>query len=357
MKNPAGIFVVLSIFLVLCMTMMGCSSSSGSTATNTSGTVTTATTTAPLYSAGDIVWSSSTSTTVGWLIISYDPSTDSYTRAYVHKNTDGTWGYRTNSATDTSLRSTMEKVYMVKVTHVTVSSIPTAAPTLLVPTTVVTTVTTTTAATTTTTVAGKPSFKDIVPNEGTAGTSVAITDLLGSNFQSGATVQLAHAGITINATSVVWVDASDLTCTFVIPSTATAGSWDVVVTNPDRQSVSYANYFIIHGSTSSVTTTTTTAASTGTVTITSVTASPLATGTVWSGRLTIDTSTTLQSGLTVTLLNTVSGAMFNVTNPQLNTNTEIWAQYSVSIPAGTYNVIITNPDGSTGTLSSGFTVS
>jgi hypothetical protein len=251
----------------------------------------------------------------------------------------------------------MEKVYMVKVTHVTVSSIPTAAPTLLVPTTVVTTVTTTTAATTTTTVAGKPSFKDIVPNEGTAGTSVAITDLLGSNFQSGATVQLAHAGITINATSVVWVDASDLTCTFVIPSTATAGSWDVVVTNPDRQSVSYANYFIIHGSTSSVTTTTTTAASTGTVTITSVTASPLATGTVWSGRLTIDTSTTLQSGLTVTLLNTVSGAMFNVTNPQLNTNTEIWAQYSVSIPAGTYNVIITNPDGSTGTLSSGFTVS
>jgi hypothetical protein len=80
-------------------------------------------------------------------------------------------------------------------------------------------------------------------------------------------------------------------------------------------------------------------------------------GTVWSGRLTIDTSTTLQSGLTVTLLNTVSGTMFNVTNPQLNTNTEIWAQYSVAIPEGTYNVIITNPDGTTGTLSSGFTVS
>ena len=219
MKNPARIFLILSIFLVMCVTIMGCSSSSsGSTATPTSGTVTTATTIAPLYTAGDIVWSASASTTAAWLIISYDPSTDSYTRAYIHKNTDGSWGYRTNSETDTSPRSTMEKVYTVKITHVTVSSIPTAAPTLVVPTTVVTTVTTTAATAATTTAAGKPSFKDIVPNEGTAGTSVAITDLLGSNFQSGATVQLAHAGTIINATSVVWTDASDLTCTIVIPS-------------------------------------------------------------------------------------------------------------------------------------------
>jgi hypothetical protein len=254
----------------------------------------------------------------------------------------------------------MEKVYTVKITHVTVSSIPTAAPTLVVPTTVVTTVTTT-VATATTTVAGKPSFKDIVPNEGTAGTSVAITDLLGSNFQSGATVQLAHAGTIINATSVVWVDASDLTCTIVIPSTATAGSWDVVVTNPDGQFVSYANYFIIHGSTSSVTTTTTTSSgTTGSITITTVSAMPLATGTganIWSGRLTIDTTgTTLQQELTVTLSNTVSGANITVNNPPLNSNTEAYPSFN-GVPAGTYNVIITNPDGTTGTLSSGFTVS
>jgi hypothetical protein len=254
----------------------------------------------------------------------------------------------------------MEKVYTVKVTHVTVSSIPTAAPTLVVSTTVVTAVTTTTAATATTTIAGKPLFKDIVPSEGYAGTSVAITDLSGGNFQSGATVRLAHSGSTINATSVVWVSATELTCTFVIPSTAATGSWDVVVTNPDGQFVSYSNEFIIHGSTSSVTTTTTTAASTGSITITGVSASPLATGmglTTWTGALTINSGTTLYPGLTVTLLNTVSGAMINVTNPQLPSSTTIFAQFSQTVPAGIYNVIVTNPDGSTGTLSSGFTVS
>jgi hypothetical protein len=228
-----------------------------------------------------------------------------------------------------------------------------------VSTTVVTAVTTTTAATATTTIAGKPLFKDIVPSEGYAGTSVAITDLSGGNFQSGATVRLAHSGSTINATSVVWVSATELTCTFVIPSTAATGSWDVVVTNPDGQFVSYANEFIIHGSTSSVTTTTTTAASTGSITITGVSASPLATGTNsgWSGRLTIETSTALTSVTSVTLSNTVSGANISVSNPQLNGNEEISALFSQTVPVGTYNVIILNSDGSTGTLSSGFTVS
>ena len=122
----------------------------------------------------------------------------------------------------------------------------------------------------------------------------------GGNFQSGATVQLVHSGNSnINATSVAWVSASHMTCTFTIPSTATTGSWDVVVTNPDGQFVSYANEFIVHGSTSSVTTTTTTAASTGSITISSVAASPRQPGRVqaWSGRLTIDTRYNSLSGI------------------------------------------------------------
>ena len=259
MKDSARIFILLSIFLVMGAASMGCSSSSGSTAaTTTSGTVTTATTTAPLYAAGDIVSSSSGSST-GWLIISYDSAKDSYTRAFIYKYTDGTWGYRINSATETATRKVMETVYKAKITHVTVSSIPTVGPTP-VPTTVVTTMTTTTVAITTTTAtttpAGKPSFKDMTPNDGNAGSSVDITDLVGSNFQSGATVQLAHSGSTsINATSVVWVSASHLTCTFTIPSDAAAGAWDVMITNPDGQSVTYSNYFIVHGSTSTATTT------------------------------------------------------------------------------------------------------
>jgi hypothetical protein len=137
-----------------------------------------------------------------------------------------------------------------------------------------------------------------------------------------------------------------------------AGTWNVVITNPDGQSVTYSNYFNVHGSTS--TATTTNSASSGSIGITSVTASPLAIGmyaTGWSGRLTIDTSTTLQPGLTVTLTNTVTGATISVPNPQLNSGTEIWAMFNQPVPAGTWNVMITNPDGTTGTLSSGFTVS
>jgi hypothetical protein len=199
----------------------------------------------------------------------------------------------------------------------------------------------------------------MIPSDGDAGSSVSVTDLLGSNFQSGATVQLTHTGSTsINATSVAVGSASHLTCTFTIPSDAVAGTWNVVITNPDGQSVTYSNYFNVHGSTS--TATTTNSASSGSIGITSVTASPLAIGmyaTGWSGRLTIDTSTTLQPGLTVTLTNTVTGATISVPNPQLNSGTEIWAMFNQPVPAGTWNVMITNPDGTTGTLSSGFTVS
>jgi hypothetical protein len=254
----------------------------------------------------------------------------------------------------------MEKVYKIKITHVTVSSIPTAAPTS-VPTTVVTTTKSASAtATVTTTSTGKPQFKSMIPSEGDAGSSVSVTDLIGSNFQSGATVQLTHTGSTsINATSVAWVSASHLTCTFAIPSDATAGSWNVVITNPDGQSVTYSNYFIVHESTATATTTTNSASS-GSIGITSVTASPLSTtgwSQGWSGRLTIDTSTTLQPGLTVTLSNTATGATISVSNPQLNSGTEIWATFTQPVPAGTWNVMVTNPDGTTGTLSGGFTVS
>ncbi|WP_292424083.1 hypothetical protein [Methanoregula sp.] len=245
MKNSARIFITLSIFLVLCVTIMGCSSSSGSTATTT-GTVTTVTTIAPLYTAGDIVWSSSASTTVAWLIISYDPSTESYTRAYIHKNTDGTWGYRTDSATESSPRSTMEKVYPVKVTHVTVSSIPTAAPTP-VPTTVVTTQTTITVATTTTTAAFPPIFKDMSPDSAYSGDTFT-TIITGAGFVSTPTVKLTQTGsASIVATSVTWDTATQIEATFSIPNTTSAGlPWTIVITNPNNQSVSYANEFTVH---------------------------------------------------------------------------------------------------------------
>lgn len=363
MKNSARIFITLSIFLILGAAIMGCSSSSGSNAVNNtsantpSATVTT-TATGPQFIAGDIVSSSSSSST-GWLVISYDSAKDSYTRAFIYKNTDGTWGYRISSSTETAARNVMEKVYKVKITHVTVSSIPTSAPTVVTATvtTKTATVAKTTATTTvTTTTAGKPSFKSMIPDEGNAGSSVSITDLVGNNFQSGATVQLTHSGSTsINATSVVRVSASHMTCTFAIPSNAVAGAWNIVITNPDGQTATYSSYFTVHGSTSSVTTTTTTSASSGSIVITSVTPTSVTGSNYgWTGRLTIDTSTTLQQGLTVTLTNS-AGTIITVENPQLNSNTEIYPLFT-SVPKGIWTVKVTNPDGSYGVYTGGLVV-
>lgn len=364
MDKSAKIFAIFVIFLFTCVFITGCTNSSSTAeTTNTTTVVETSTTTGPLYSAGDIVKSSSASAGTAWLILSYDSAADTYSRAFVYQNSDGSWGYRMSASTETSGSASVEKMYPVKVTHVSVSAVP--VKTLTVATTAVAVATTTSSTTTatvtaTTTTVGKPSFTDMIPDEGYAGTSVSITDLVGSNFVSGTTVQLTHTGSTsINATNVAVGSDSHLTCTFAIPSDAAVTSWNVVITNPDGQSVTYGNYFGVHGSSSSATTTTTSAAS-GAIGITSVTASPLAIGmyaTGWSGRLTIDTSTTLQQGLTVTLSNTATGATISVSNPQLNSNTEIWATFSQTVPAGTWNVIVTNPDGTTGTLSSGFTVS
>lgn len=246
MKNSAGIFTILSIILVMSVTMTGCLSSSDSTATNTTGTMTPATTIAPLYVAGDIVGSSS-STSTGWLIISYNSATDSYTRAYIYKNTNGTWGYRTNSDTETQTRSVLEKVYKVKITHVMVSSVPTAAPTTVTTTDATTVITT--VATATTTTGANPIIKNMDPDTGYAGDSVN-TVITGANFVSGAMATLKHSGQTsINASSVSWGSATQLTCTFNIPNNTVVGTWDIVVTNPNGLSGVYTNYFSVHSRT------------------------------------------------------------------------------------------------------------
>lgn len=246
MEKSARIFICLSIFLFMGAVIMGCSSSSGSSSGSATGTVTTATTIAPLYTAGDIVASSSNPAT-GWLVISYDSAKDSYTRAYIYKKTDGTWGYRINSDTETASRKVMEKVYTVKVTHVTVSSIPTAAPTT-VPTTVVTTKVTTAETTATATVAKAPSFRSMDPDDAYSGDTFTTT-ITGANFVATPTVKLTRSGSSnIDATSVTWNAATQLTCTFTIPNTTTASTWSVLITNPDGQTsgTSGSNYFIVH---------------------------------------------------------------------------------------------------------------
>jgi hypothetical protein len=80
-----------------------------------------------------------------------------------------------------------------------------------------------------------PAITSITPNSGTNDGVVHITNLAGGNFQTGATVKLTKTGETdINATNVVVVSASQITCDFDLTGAAT-GAWDVAVTNPDSQ--------------------------------------------------------------------------------------------------------------------------
>jgi hypothetical protein len=253
MERSGTIFIILGIFLIIGVSLTGCTDSSDQGASGgTSDTVAATTTAGPLYTAGDIVRSQTGSTSPAWLVISYNSASDSYTRALIYKNNDGSYGYRTSPATDISPRSVMEKVYTVKITHVTVSSVPTAAPTTVTPeetpTTIRTTATAaTTAAATTTMSNARPVINGMDPEVGEAGTTV-FTEITGSNFLPNLTAHLRRSGeASITATKVAWSSSSSVTCTFDLPNTTKAGVWDIVVTNPNRQSGEYTNYFEVRG--------------------------------------------------------------------------------------------------------------
>ncbi|MFA4849293.1 MAG: IPT/TIG domain-containing protein [Methanoregula sp.] len=88
----------------------------------------------------------------------------------------------------------------------------------------------------------------ITPATGIAGISVSITNLTGTGFLPGATVNLTKTGSsTIIATSVVVVSPTQITCTLPLPtpSATSAGLWNVVVTNANGQSVTLTNAFTV----------------------------------------------------------------------------------------------------------------
>jgi len=238
MNKSWGIISIILVILFAGVLFMGCSSSdtsSPSASTTTASVTTAAASTGHLYSAGDIIKNPKSSSATALLIISYDAGADTYERAYIYPNGDGSWGYRMDSKTEKISRSTIEKVYTQKVGTKAVSAVPIQTPTPAVtPTQVYTTQTTTTASATATTASSSaPHMSSIEPDNAKTGTTVSITELKGTNFQSGVTVVLVKSGTTINATNVVFSSSSLLTCTFVIPSGADVGYWDVKVTNPD----------------------------------------------------------------------------------------------------------------------------
>ncbi len=341
----------LVLLLISCVFFTGCTDNSSTANTTTQITSVPG---SPKYITGDIVRNPAYET--AWVIMGYNSSTDSYRRAQIYPNADGSWGYRTNSNTDTITRTAFEKTNTEKITNKPLSSIVIRRPTT-VATTVATITTSTTGntstptATTTASPTGKPTFKKIVPDEGTAGTAVSITALTGTNFQNGATVHLMKADTNITATNVNVQSSTTITCTFTIPSNVTAGAWDVVITNPDGQYVNYANIFSIHVPVNTATTT----SSTNSQGITSI--SP--TFTFGNDVPMTIIGSDFQQGFTAKMTRTTGTSLtVEARSVRWDSTTQVTAWFTLPSPKqrGTYNVILTMPDGTTRSLPNGFEV-
>jgi hypothetical protein len=210
------LIIGLLIIAVLCA---GCADQPGS---GTTTPVPATTSVQPKFVAGDIVAKTATSTDTYWLIIKFDTKTDKYERAPVYKKYGDTW-YRKDNKTEQADRSLTEKVYPAKIFHASsISTVSIATPTA-------------TPTATMTTSGPEPTITSITPNSGTAGFSVSITNLAGTNFQTGATVKLIGTDMnSVTATGVVLGEKS-ISCSFSLYDLK-AGKYDVVVTNPDGKS-------------------------------------------------------------------------------------------------------------------------
>jgi hypothetical protein len=328
----------LVLLLVASLLIAGCSTS-GTTDQTTQPTVTTSA--GARYTEGDIVRNPSSGAGTAWLVIGYDAASDTYERTMIYPNADGSWGYRTDTRTEKAPRSVMEKVYTDVVENKLPSSVPVVTPTTITPEETIRATIAATAVTPTAPLA--PTITKIIPDSADAGTTVTVTDLVGSNLQNGANVTLRRAGSAeIKATGVRAYTPKSITCTLNIPASAAAGAWDLVVTNPDGQSATFTNIFSVHRSANALTTTS--ATSGGTIPISNIDP-PI--GHAGTNQIVI-TGSNFQKGITMKLQK--SGKL------DITARDTIWTsstsiQCFIDIPVGTsgaWDVVVTNPDNSYG---------
>ncbi|HII98103.1 MAG TPA: hypothetical protein HA272_02270 [Methanoregula sp.] len=331
-------FAGLLLFAVF---VAGCSDEAAKPPADVAPLVTTSS--GPLYSAGDLVKNPQSTAGTAVLIIRYDAASDKYERAYVYPNSDGSLGYRLDSKTDLIEREMIERTYTEKIRTVAVSSIP-IGNTATVTTTAApgaTTVTTkATTSTVTTTKGYAPKITGIEPDKGKTGTTVSITDLTGQNFVSAANVSLKKGSSLIHATDVV-VTSTLITGKFAIPSDAALGYWSLVVTNPDKQSDTFQNAFLVQQGTATTTTTSSSSSDpSAIVTITSIQTPLIVTGGADNYGTTVEVlGTNLTAGNKMKLIRSGS----TLVSTWYNCPTTTRAQGLFSIPAGTvgtYNVAI-----------------
>jgi len=182
-----------------------------------------------------------------------------------------------------------------------------------------------------------PSVSSVNPNSGTQGQSLPSVIITGNSFQSGATCNFG-AGITVN--SCAFNSATQLTANITITSTATVGSRNVTVTNPDNQTGTLPNGFTV-----------TTSGPPPPPTVNSVNPNAGAQG--QSLPSVIVTGNSFQSGATCNF-----GAGITVNSCAFNSATQLTANITITSTAtvGSRNVTVTNPDNQTSTLTNGFSV-
>lgn len=183
-----------------------------------------------------------------------------------------------------------------------------------------------------------PTVTSITPNSGKNTGSVSITNLVGTNFATGATVALKKTGqADINATSVVVASATKITCTLNLTGAA-IGPWDVVVTNPSGASGALAGGFTVNPP----------------PTVTSITpSSGLNSGSV---NITNLVGTNFLAGATVALRK-AGQADIGGTSVVVSSATKITCTFDLTgAISGAWDVVVTNTDGQSGTLPGGFAV-
>jgi regulation of enolase protein 1 (concanavalin A-like superfamily) len=175
------------------------------------------------------------------------------------------------------------------------------------------------------------------PNTGNQGQVNLNVTLTGNNFQTAPTCNFG-AGITVN--TCTYNSATQITANFSISSTATVGSSNVTVTNFDGQSATLVNGFTIQQ-----------AVPNPPPTLTSATPNAGTQGQI--GLSVALAGTNFLTGATCNL-----GAGITVNSCTYNSASSITANITIAANAtvGARNITVTNTDGQSATLTSGFTV-
>ncbi|MBN1583155.1 MAG: S8 family serine peptidase [Anaerolineae bacterium] len=185
----------------------------------------------------------------------------------------------------------------------------------------------------------RPVVSSISPNTGINTGIVQIADLTGSNFEQGATVKLTRSNHSdILADNVTVVSSTTITCTLDLSGVAT-GSWNVTVVNPDTQSGTLVDGFAVTGLPSAPVVTSITpdqGPGSAMVEITAIEGSNFLPGAA------VKLSKPSQPDIVA----------HNVT--VLNSSTITCTFDLRGAAAGYWNVVVTNSDEQSGTLSSGF---